>query len=118
MSWFDFAFGVASKAAKKTFGDLRTEFEAGRQGKQSPREKAQQRPGPTATRVGPAWWHVLGVRREATLAEVTVAYRDRIRQNHPDKVAHLSVAIRQVAESETRRLNAAYAEAQQILGRP
>ena len=45
------------------------------------------------------------------------AYRELIRKNHPDKVAHLSKAIRQVAEAETRRLNGAYEEAQQMLGR-
>ncbi len=116
MSWLDFAFGVASKAAKKTFGDLRTEFAAGREGKLSPREKAVARPGPAPKRLGPAWWEVLGVPRGASLAVASAAYRDRIRQNHPDKVAHLSGAIRQVAETETRRLNAAYAEAQQELG--
>lgn len=118
MSWLDFAFGVASKAAKKTFGDLHTEFEAGREGKLSPREKkAAARPGPAPKRLGPPWWEVLGVARGASLAEASAAYRDRIRQNHPDKVAHLSEPIRRVAETETRRLNAAYAEAQQELGR-
>jgi len=116
MGWLDFAFGVASRAVKKTAAELRTEYQAGKEGKLSPREKAAHRPGPAPARVGPAWWEVLGVPRGASLAVAVAAYRDRIRQNHPDKVAHLSAAIRQVAEAETRRLNAAYAEAQRVLG--
>lgn len=110
MSWLDYALGVASRTVGKTWDEMRTEYVAGRTGKES----AAMKPGPA--RVGPAWWEVLGVPRGAGLKEAAAAYRERIRQNHPDKVAHLSAAIRRVAEDETRRLNAAYAEARRTLG--
>jgi DnaJ-class molecular chaperone len=114
MSWLDFAFGVASRAAKK----LHAEYEAGRDGRPSP--AATQRPMPPVQiprGEGPPWWEILRVPRGASLREVNSAYRNLIAQNHPDKVAHLSEAIRRVAEVETRRLNAAYETARRELGR-
>lgn len=50
------------------------------------------------------------------MPEAAAAYRELIQKNHPDKVAQLSERIRRVAEEETRRINAAYAEAQRVLG--
>ena len=121
MSWFDFAFGVASRAAKKTWNEVSTEYKAGREGRPSPREQQQQQqqrrnPAPGPQPAGPPWWEVLQLPRGASLPQAAAAYRDLIRKNHPDKVAQLSERIRRVAEEETRRINAAYAEAQKILG--
>jgi DnaJ-domain-containing protein 1 len=113
MSWLDFAFGVASKAAKK----LHAEFEAGRAGQPPPaeaRQRAAAEPRPPAK--GPPWWDVLRVPREASRQAVTEAYRKLVAQNHPDKVAHLSERIRRVADEETRRINAAYEAALRALG--
>jgi DnaJ-domain-containing protein 1 len=113
MSWLEFAFGVASRTAKK----LHSEFEAGRAGQPSPsaaKARAPRQAAPPA--VGPVWWDVLQVARGASLREVTAAYRDLIAKNHPDKVAHLSERIRRVADEETRRINAAYEAAQRALG--
>jgi DnaJ-domain-containing protein 1 len=105
MSWLDFAFGVASKAAKR----LHAEFEAGRAGQPSPPEPKRRAAAPQRPRTaGPAWWEILRLARDASQREVTAAYRKLIAQNHPDKVAHLSERIRRVAEEETQRLNAAY----------
>ncbi len=116
MSWLDYLFGVTSRAAKSTWSEMRAEYQAGREGR--PSSRATERPGPpSAPRpIGPAWWEVLKVPRGASLKEASVAYRELIQKNHPDKVAHLSERIRRVADEETRRINAAYAEAQRVLG--
>ncbi len=53
----------------------------------------------------------LGVNRSASLDEVREAYRALIQQNHPDRVHNMSPAIRDFAEEETKRINAAYQEA-------
>jgi DnaJ-domain-containing protein 1 len=112
MSWLDFAFGVASKAAKK----LHAEFEAGRKGQPPPSETKRRVPTPQKPQpAGPAWWEVLRVPRDAAPEQVAAAYRKLIAQNHPDKVAHLSERIRRVADEETRRINAAYEVAQRML---
>ncbi len=102
-------FGIATAAAKKAFVRLRDEYRAGRDGTPEPARAPQ--------RVGPPWWTVLGVPQQATREQIVAAYRDALRKTHPDKVAHLSEKLRQVAEQETRRINAAYEEAQQSLAR-
>ncbi|MDR3403315.1 MAG: J domain-containing protein [Chthoniobacter sp.] len=117
MGWLDFAFGVASQAAKK----LHAEFEAGKSGRPSPTEpkrRTTSAPAPAQRPAGPAWWEILQVPRGASLKQVTAAYRDLVAKNHPDKVAHLSERIRRVADEETRRINAAYEAAQRALGKP
>jgi len=54
---------------------------------------------------------VLGLPHSATIEEVKEAYKVLIKQNHPDRVYGLSPALRQLAELETKRLNAAYQQA-------
>jgi len=112
MSWLDFAFEVASRAAKK----LRAEYRAGREGQPSSADSQRRAEGPPPAAL-PPWWEVLGVPRGASLGEIIAAYRESIAKNHPDKVTHLSDKLRQVAEQETRRINAAYEEALRMVGR-
>ncbi len=113
MGWFDFAFGVASRAAKK----LHAEYEAGRKGLPPAAERPRGTSLPRSAAPAPVrWWEVLQVPQGASLRDVSAAYRALIAQNHPDKVAHLSERIRRVAEDETRRINAAYEAAQRALG--
>jgi DnaJ like chaperone protein len=59
----------------------------------------------------PQWWEVLGVPRIATRDEVTRAYKRKISEYHPDKVAQLGEEIRAVAERKSKEINAAYDEA-------
>lgn len=57
------------------------------------------------------WWFVLGVPPSATIEEVKQAYKNLIKQNHPDRVHGLSPAFRRLAEAETQKLNAALRQA-------
>lgn len=54
---------------------------------------------------------VLGVEQSATIEQIRAAYRIRIKESHPDRLAGMSAAIRTFAEDETKRLNAAFQEA-------
>ena len=57
-------------------------------------------------------WHaVLGVLPSATLEEIKQAYKTQIKKNHPDRVHDMSASFVKLAEAETKKLNAAYAEA-------
>ncbi len=57
-------------------------------------------------------WHaVLGVLPSATLEEIKQAYKTQIKKNHPDRVHDMSASFMRLAEAETKKLNAAYAEA-------
>ncbi|MFP2925988.1 J domain-containing protein [Pyxidicoccus sp. 3LG] len=54
----------------------------------------------------------LGLSPEATLEEARVARNALLQQYHPDKVAGLGPKLREVAEAETKKLNAAFAHVQ------
>ncbi len=57
------------------------------------------------------WWTVLGVSPEASLNDIRRNYIAKIQQYHPDRVAGLAPTVREMAETRSKRLNAAYAEA-------
>jgi DnaJ-domain-containing protein 1 len=59
----------------------------------------------------PAWHDVLGVSPDATHDQIVSAYRARMSEYHPDKVANLGPDIRALAELRAKEINAAYAEA-------
>ena len=53
---------------------------------------------------------LLGVRSEATDADIKAAWRALVLVGHPDKVQTQGAAAVEAAEAETKRLNEAYAE--------
>jgi len=57
------------------------------------------------------WWSVLEVAPHASTDEIRRAYRRKIWQCHPDRVAGLAPELLELAETSTRTLNAAYSEA-------
>ncbi len=63
------------------------------------------------TETDAGWCSVLGVPPSATIEEVKQAYKSLIKQSHPDRVHGLSPAFRQLAETETQKLNAALRQA-------
>jgi DnaJ-domain-containing protein 1 len=78
----------------------------------APSSKRQKQRPSTPRKRGPAkWWKVLGVLPSATQKEIKTAYRARMHESHPDKVTHLSPALRKAAEREAKRINDAYERA-------
>jgi hypothetical protein len=57
------------------------------------------------------WPAVLGLSLDATIEEVKDAYKTLIKQNHPDRVQGMSMAFQRLAETETKKINAAYRQA-------
>lgn len=55
-------------------------------------------------------YEILGVPPNATVAEIKTAYRNRIKECHPDRFANTDAKSRALAEEWTKALNAAYAE--------
>jgi DnaJ domain len=60
---------------------------------------------------GTDWIEVLGVSTQATINEVKHAYKNLIKQNHPDRLQGMSPVLRTLAEAETKKINSAYREA-------
>ena len=51
---------------------------------------------------------ILGVPRGASAEELKAAYRRRMAEYHPDKVAHLGAELRALAEKKAKAIHSAY----------
>lgn len=54
------------------------------------------------------WPSVLGVPEDASEDQIKSAWREKIKEYHPDKVQTLGPKLREIADAETKRLNQAY----------
>jgi len=66
--------------------------------------------GPGAPSPAPAAnpWEILGIARDAAPPEIHRAFRARMAEYHPDKVATLGVELRELAEEKSKAISAAY----------
>jgi hypothetical protein len=72
------------------------------------RRESVQRPTPKSLLPQtPSWFAVLGVSENASIADIERAYRAKINQYHPDKVAQMGEDIRQLAEAKSKEINVA-----------
>jgi curved DNA-binding protein CbpA len=55
------------------------------------------------------YYTVLNVKETASLSEIKTAYRDLIKQVHPDTIASLAPYLRRIAEDKTKEIIEAYA---------
>ncbi len=62
------------------------------------------------------WFVVLDVAEDANLETIVDAYKKKIRQYHPDKVATLGPELLQLAEMKTKQINVAYEHAIRLRG--
>jgi len=69
------------------------------------REQGEKRHGPLTYE---AACRVLGVSPDASLKEISSAYREKMSKSHPDKVSHLSVELQARAKELTLQINEAY----------
>lgn len=56
---------------------------------------------------------ILGLTAEALPIDIKAAYKKKISEYHPDRVGVFGAKIKQLAEEETRQINAAYAMLQE-----
>ncbi|MGC2593724.1 MAG: J domain-containing protein [Xanthobacteraceae bacterium] len=77
-------------------------------------------PGTDTTEAGAdgAWYDVLGLPSSATIEQVKEAFKRLVKQNHPDRLHDMSPALRALAETETKRLNAVFRQALIAVSRP
>lgn len=78
-----------------------------KEAKSEKRESSDTRPtSPSMSAKAPH--EVLGVSPDATDAEIEYAYKEQIKEYHPDRVHGLGKEIRDVAQRKTQELNIAY----------
>lgn len=63
-----------------------------------------------------SWFRILEVAEYASKDEICTAYKQKIRQYHPDKVATLGPELRELAEFKSKQINAAYDYALNLRG--
>jgi len=68
----------------------------------------QSGPARPAAEAAPNAWAILGVAASATDAEITSAYKARMSEYHPDKVAHLGEDLQKLAHQKTLEIQDAY----------
>jgi hypothetical protein len=59
-------------------------------------------------------YRVLGVREDASDAQIARAYRKLMAQYHPDRVAGAAPELQAIAEQKSREINAAYRRIQKL----
>lgn len=102
-----FGYRLVSNYLTPNTGDGQARAQAKRTNSDSPRQDWQKNWEPL-TPQAPPWHEVLGVPETADMAQIEHAYRVKISQYHPDKVAQLGEDIRQLAEAKSKEINAAY----------
>jgi hypothetical protein len=96
---------------RETRREQEAERRQSKRDQQAERWRQRQREQPArASEENEWWWTVLGVSPDAK-AEIRRGYLKKIKQAHPDRVALLEPESLAAAESRSRALNAAYAEA-------
>lgn len=78
-------------------------------------EEATGRHDSEADYIQKSWHLILDVPADADRTTVVAAYRRKIRQYHPDRVATLGDELRELAEFKSKQINAAYDYAMSIL---
>lgn len=51
---------------------------------------------------------ILEIDENSTIEEIKMAYRNKVKEYHPDKVQNMGTDIRQLAEKKTLQINQAY----------
>jgi DnaJ-domain-containing protein 1 len=60
------------------------------------------------------WFLILDIPESASISEISLQYKRKIREYHPDKVASLGKEIRDLAEFKSKQINSAYEFAKSI----
>jgi DnaJ-domain-containing protein 1 len=102
-----FGYRLVSNYLSPNTGNEQPRQSANRPRGDAPRQQWERHWEPAEPR-SPAWFEVLGVGENADLAQIEYAYRVKISQYHPDKVAQMGEDIRQLAEEKSKEINAAY----------
>jgi hypothetical protein len=95
------------RAEQQRFEQARMKAEQEREAERQRRERERGQ----SNSLGSDWWHVLELSPAADVEEIRRAYRQKIKQYHPDRVTGLAPEFLELVERRTQALNDAYAQA-------
>lgn len=98
----------SSESGSEFRRDRHDDRSANEQGAESRAQEESRRPEPEWQNEFPHWADILGTHQNASRDEIRKAYRQRMSEYHPDKVAQLGKELREVAERKSKEINAAY----------
>ena len=88
-----------------------------RRGRKQERQKeARQKGGSHEAAEPETWFETLKVSPFASKEEIKAAFRLEIAKYHPDRVAHLGIELRVLADERSKKINRAYVEALRVRG--
>ena len=73
-----------------------------------------QQPSSKEKNIPSTWYRVLEVPESASLSDITIQYKRKIREYHPDKVASLGKELKDLAELKSKEINSAYEYAKSL----
>ncbi len=79
-------------------------------------QQTYQQPSSKEKNIPSNWYRVLEVSESASLSDITIQYKRKIREYHPDKVACLGTELRELAEFKSKEINSAYEFAKNLKG--
>jgi hypothetical protein len=81
---------------------------AGRESGEGDSEQGSSRAQPATSARSPDPYEVLGISASASAEAIRVAYKARMQEYHPDKVAHLGEELQQLAHRKALEIQQAY----------
>jgi len=91
---------------RRSVGDDSKREATGRSGQGARSDSSGSRPSDASNSSDP--YEVLGVSTSASSEAIQAAYRSRMQEYHPDKVAHLGTELQQLALEKTQEIQRAY----------
>lgn len=61
-----------------------------------------------STKINKSPYEILGINENATKEEIQKAYKDKVKQYHPDKVSHLGEELQKIANEKFLEIKEAY----------
>jgi DnaJ-domain-containing protein 1 len=80
----------------------------------STHQHTYQQPASKENYIPTSWYRILEVSESATFSEITIQYKRKIREYHPDKVASLGKELKELAEYKSKEINSAYEYAKSL----
>jgi uncharacterized membrane protein YkvA (DUF1232 family) len=81
---------------------------ASRESREGDSQEGSSRPQPARSAGAPDPYEVLGIPSSASADAIRVAYKARMQEYHPDKVAHLGEELQQLAHRKALEIQQAY----------